>query len=86
MTQFRNDEHHDRQMNMNAHFAWGLAFWASGEVCREQCLYLVAPVAYYYSVFHTGFSLLNTNLEIPLSDLYHIGHTDLQQWLLRIHC
>ena len=79
--QRQDNEYHKRQMNMNAHLAWGLAFWSSGEVNREQGLYLVAPVAYYYSIFHTGFALLNTNLEIPLSKLSHIGHTKLQKLL-----
>ena len=41
------DEQHERDMNLNAHFAWGLAMWASAEIALEEGLLLPAAISYY---------------------------------------
>lgn len=72
---------HARQMNINAHFAWALAMWASAESAHQQKNNLLAAVGYYYSAFHAGFAAANTNLDIPPENLVRITHTKLKEYL-----
>lgn len=76
-----DDEKHQRTMNLNAHFAWALALWGSAEVAREDGNPMLVPIGYYYSAFHSGFSLLNASSKVPLSALSRIGHTRLKNLL-----
>ena len=68
-------------MNLNAHFAWSLAMWGSADVAREENNFLLAPIGYYYSAFHSGFSLINTNHTIHVEDFTQVGHSQLVSWL-----
>jgi hypothetical protein len=68
-------------MNLNAHFAWGLAMWGSADVARESGVFLPASIGYYYSGFHVCFALVNTNTAIPTQSLKRIGHAKLQEWI-----
>ena len=74
-------ERHTREMNLNAHFAWGLAMWGSADVAREEGLFLPASIGYYYSAFHACFAAINTNTAIPFTSLNRTGHTKLQEWI-----
>jgi hypothetical protein len=77
-----NDETlHARQMNINSHFAWALAMWASAESAHQQKNTLLAAVGYYYSAFHAGFAAANTNLDIPPENLVRITHAKLKEYL-----
>lgn len=75
------DDLHKRQMNLNAHFAWALAMWASAEAAHQKQNHLLAAVGYYYSAFHAGFAVVNTNLDIPNGKLVQITHSALQGYL-----
>ncbi|HEV2328585.1 MAG TPA: hypothetical protein VGY56_07340 [Verrucomicrobiae bacterium] len=75
------DDLHKRQMNINAHFAWALAMWASAEAAHNRKNYLLAAVGYYYSAFHAGFAVVNTNLAIPKEKLVQITHSALKAYL-----
>jgi hypothetical protein len=77
-------EKHQRTMNMNAHFAWSLAMWGSGDTARENGYNLLSPIGYYYAAFHAGFALANTDHTIHLEHLKHIGHTQLGSWIERL--
>lgn len=74
-------EKHQRILNLNAHFAWALAMWGSADVAREESNFLLAPIGYYYSAFHSGFALVNTNHTIHLENLKQVGHSQLVSWL-----
>lgn len=75
------DDLHTRQMSMNAHFAWALAMWASAEAAHQRRNTLLAAVGYYYSAFHAGFAVVNTNLVIPNEKLVQITHSALKGYL-----
>lgn len=77
----KSNDLHTRQMNINAHFAWALAMWASAEAAHKQQNHLLAAVGYYYSAFHAGFSVVNTNLGIPNEKLVQITHSALKDYL-----
>lgn len=77
-------EKHQRTMNINAHFAWALAMWGSGDAARENGYNLLSPIGYYYAAFHAGFALANTDHTIHLEHLRHIGHTQLGSWVERL--
>ena len=68
-------------MNINAHFAWALAMWASAEAAQKRQNHLLAAVGYYYSAFHAGFAVVNTNLDIPKEKLVQITHSALKGYL-----
>ncbi|MGA3267318.1 MAG: hypothetical protein ABSE16_10895 [Verrucomicrobiota bacterium] len=68
-------------MNINAHFAWALAMWASAEAAHKRQNYLLAAVGYYYSAFHSGFAVVNTNVSIPKEKLVQITHSALKDYL-----
>lgn len=74
-------ELHNRQMNLNAHFAWGLAMWGSADVAREEGLFLPASIGYYYSGFHACFALVTTNPKLPAESLKRTGHSKLEEWI-----
>ena len=76
-----SDDLHTRQMNLNAHFAWALAMWASAEAARKRQNTLLAAIGYYYSAFHAGFAVVNTNLTIPPEKLVRITHSALRDYL-----
>lgn len=76
-----SDDMHKRQMNINAHFAWALAMWASAEAAHKRQNHLLAAVGYYYSAFHAGFAVVNTNLGIPKEKLVQITHSALKDYL-----
>lgn len=75
------DDLHKRQMNINAHFAWALAMWASAEAAHKRQNHLLAAVGYYCSAFHAGFAVVNTNLGIPKEKLVQITHSALKDYL-----
>jgi hypothetical protein len=77
-------EKHQRTMNINAHFAWSLAMWGSGDAARENGYNLFSPIGYYYAAFHAGFALANTDHTIHLEHLRHVGHTQLGSWVERL--
>lgn len=72
---------HKRQMSINAHFAWALAMWASAEAAHKRQNRLLAVVGYYYSAFHAGFAVVNTNASIPKEKLVQITHSALKGYL-----
>lgn len=76
-----DNEKHQRTMNLNAHFAWALALWGSAEVAREDGNPMLVPIGYYYSAFHSGFSLLNASPKVLLGTLTRMGHTRLRDLL-----
>jgi hypothetical protein len=73
-----NEEQHEREMNMNAHFQWSMAFWGSGEAARESGNLLLAPIGYYYSAFHSAFAMMNTDHSVQLESLKRMRHSRLQ--------
>jgi len=75
------DDLHQRQMNINAHFAWALTMWASAEAAHKRQNHLLAAVGYYYSAFHAGFAVVNTNMDIPKEKLVQITHSVLKDYL-----
>ena len=75
------EEKHNRIMNMNAHFAWALAMWGSAEIAMEEENYISAIIGYYYSIFHAGFSLANTDHTFHFEDMKRIKHAKVQSWL-----
>lgn len=76
-----SSEQHQRTMNINAHFCWGLAMWGSAEIARENQSYLVACFGYYYSVFHTGFAWMNTDHTFHLESMNRVKHSKVESWL-----
>lgn len=72
---------HTRQMNLNAHFAWALAMWASAEAAHKRENTMLAAIGYYYSAFHAGFAVVNTSLTIPVEKLVRITHSALRDYL-----
>lgn len=75
------DDLHNRQMSLNAHFAWALAMWASAEAAHKRKNTLLAAVGYYYSAFHAGFAVVNTIKAIPNEKLVQITHSALKGYL-----
>lgn len=72
-----DDIRHSRTMNLNAHFAWGFALWASAEELRTSGNFILAPVGYYYSCFHSGYAYLNAIPGIEPSTFDRMGHQQL---------
>lgn len=68
-------------MNLNAHFAWAIGFWGSAEFAKEQGNFLLAPIGFYYSTFHAGFALLNTDHTMHLEHLSRTSHSALEKKL-----
>lgn len=75
------DEKHNRNMNMNAHFAWALVMWGSAELARERENYLCSQISYYYSTFHAGFAVINTDHTFHFEDMKRISHSKVEDWL-----
>jgi hypothetical protein len=74
---------HEREMILNAHFAWGLCLWASAEVARERGNTMLAPVGYYYAAFHAGFAGIMTDHTFNLEHTKELKHNKLEKWLKR---
>jgi len=64
-------------MNLNAHFAWGFALWASAEESRVNGNLMLAPIGYYYSCFHSSYAYLNAIPSIEASTFHRMGHQQL---------
>ena len=78
------EEKQARIWNMNAHFAWSLAMWGSGEHARNIGSTLLASVGHYYSTFHAGFSVACTDHTINLKDYEHVDHGTVHRWTKRL--
>lgn len=76
-----DQEKHEREMNLNAHFCWALAMWGSAEVAREQSNNIVACYGYYYAGFHAGFAFLNTDHTFHMDSMREIKHGKVESWL-----
>ncbi len=76
-----DDEQHEREMSMNAHFCWALAMWGSAEAAREHSGYIAASYAYYYSVFHATFALITTDHTFHCENMREIKHSKIEAWL-----
>lgn len=74
-------EKHFRKMNIGAHIAWGAAMWASAEVAKESKNYLNSVIGFYYSVFHLGFALINTDHSFHVDNMKRISHKKVEKWL-----
>lgn len=72
------EEIHKRTMNLNAHFAWAIGMWGSASYAKENGNFLMAPIGFYYSTFHAGFSLLNTDHTMHLEHLSRTSHSALK--------
>lgn len=68
---------HNRTMNLNAHFAWALGFWASAEIARTDGNLMLAPIGYYYSAFHAAYAYLNAVPGIEPATFARMGHAQL---------
>lgn len=71
----------DRRLYIHSHFAWAAAFWGSARVAEQDGNFLLAPIGYYYSAFHSGFAAVCTNLDIPNESLKRMGHSQLKEYL-----
>ena len=76
-----DDEQHQREMNMNAHIAWAFALLGSAEVANERGNSLSAAITYYYSSFHAGFALINTDHTFQMESMQRIRHSKVESWL-----
>ena len=74
-------EQHNREMNIGAHLAWSAAFMASGNAADTQQNLLGAAFSYYYSVFHAGFALINTDHTFHMPDMERIHHNKVESYL-----
>jgi hypothetical protein len=71
-------------MGLNAHFAWGLAMWGSGDVAREDSNTMLAPIGYYYAAFHSGYALVHSYPYVKFESLSKMGHSKLALMLPEI--
>lgn len=78
---FTDEESHNREMNINAHFAWALAMWGSGEQARKQENYICAATAYYYTLFHVGFAWISSDHTFHQEDTVRIHHNKVETWV-----
>ncbi|MCK5921951.1 MAG: hypothetical protein KAG66_13485 [Methylococcales bacterium] len=74
-------EQHKREMNIGAHLAWSAAFLASGNAADSSQNLLAAAFSYYYSVFHAGFALINTDHTFHMPDMERIHHNKVESYL-----
>ncbi|VWC54014.1 hypothetical protein [Burkholderia lata] len=74
-------ELHQRSMNIGAHLAWSAAFLVSANAADEQHNLLAAAFSYYYSTFHAGFALINTNHTFHMPDMERIHHNKVELYL-----
>lgn len=74
-------EQHEREMNIGAHLAWSAAFLASGNAADKCQNLLSAAFSYYYSVFHAGFALINTDHTFHMSSMERIHHNKIESYL-----
>lgn len=72
-----DDNQHNRTMNLNAHFAWGFALWASADASRIGGNLMLAPIGYYYACFHSSYAYLNAVPGIDPNTFDHMGHSQL---------
>lgn len=75
------DEHHAREMSLNAHVAWALLMWGSGESARKNGSPLLAFFGYYYSAFHSGVALIFSDPSFHLEDTADLKHSKVESWL-----
>lgn len=75
------DEQHQREMRMNAHFCWALAMWGSAEGSRIHSGYIAAVYAYYYSAFHAAVALIATDRTFHLDHMHEMRHGTVEAWL-----
>lgn len=68
-------------MNIGAHLAWSAAFLASGNAADNSQNLLAAAFCYYYSVFHAGFALINTDHTFHMPDMERIHHNKVESYL-----
>jgi len=76
-----SSEKHKREMNIGAHLAWSAAFLASGNAADTSQNVLAAAFSYYYSVFHAGFALINTDHTFHMPDMERIHHNKIETFL-----
>jgi hypothetical protein len=79
----KSDVQHEREMILNAHFAWGLCLWASAEVARERGNTMLSPIGYYYAAFHAGFAAIMTDHTFNLAHTKDLKHNKMEKWLER---
>ncbi|PDT81800.1 hypothetical protein [Sinorhizobium sp. BJ1] len=72
-----DQDQHNRTMNLNAHYAWSFALWASAEAARTSGNLVLAPIGYYYSVFHSAYAYLNAVPGIAPTTFDRMGHQPL---------
>jgi hypothetical protein len=75
-------ERHAREANIGAHLAWAAAFSASADHAADGGNVLAAAISYYYSVFHAGFALMNTDASRNFQDFSRIHHNQVESFLL----
>lgn len=71
-------------MNLNAHFAWAFALWASAEESQSSGNLMLAPIGYYYACFHSSYAYLNAVPGIAPSTFDRMGHQQLSN-LIKQH-
>ena len=76
-----NEEKHFREMNIGSHIMWGAAMWGSAEAAKESKNYLNTVIGYYYSVFHIGFALINTDHTFHMENMSRMNHSKIESWL-----
>lgn len=72
---------HDRVAMINAHFAWSLLFWGSAKCSLQSGNLLPAIIGFYYSAFHSAFSLAASDHRNHDAALRRVRHAEVEAWV-----